>query len=140
MPVRNARGPRHDRHELGRQPPEIVTRLLVRDVCQLAEPPDAGQAGDLRLRVGGGLTRKPARLVRLGLRHAGLEALVDEEPPHLLVRHLPDELLDVDAAIAQRPAFAVRLRDLGLDGDDALEPWPEFGRFAHRPVSARDAT
>ena len=36
--------------------------------------------------------------------------------------NLPDELLDVDAAVAQRPALAVGLGDLRLDGDDALEP------------------
>ena len=35
---------------------------------------------------------------------------------------MADELLDVDAAVAEGAALAVRLGDLGLDGDDALEP------------------
>ena len=35
--------------------------------------------------------------------------------------YVPDELLDVDAAVAERAAVAVGLGDLGLDGDDALE-------------------
>ena len=34
---------------------------------------------------------------------------------------MADELLDVDAAVAERAALAVGLGDLGLDGDDALE-------------------
>ena len=54
-------------------------------------------------------------------RQARLERLVDEQPPHLLERHVPDELLDVDAAVAQRAALAVGLCDLGLEGDDACE-------------------
>jgi hypothetical protein len=48
-------------------------------------------------------------------------ALVDELPPHLLERVAADELLDVDAAIAQRPAFLVGFGDRRLEGDDALE-------------------
>jgi hypothetical protein len=35
---------------------------------------------------------------------------------------VPDELLDVDAAVAERAAFAVGLGDLRFDRDDALEP------------------
>jgi hypothetical protein len=38
-----------------------------------------------------------------------------------------DELLDVDAAIAENAAFAVGLGDLGLDGDDAFEARLEVG-------------
>ena len=41
----------------------------------------------------------------------------------------PDELLDVDAAIAEGAALAVGLGDLGLDGDDAFETRLEV---AHR--------
>ena len=37
-------------------------------------------------------------------------------------RYVPDELLDVDAAVAERAALAVGLGDLGLEGDHTLEP------------------
>ena len=43
--------------------------------------------------------------------------------PHtLLVRVAADELLDVDAAVAEHAALAIGLGDLGLDRDDAFEP------------------
>ena len=66
----------------------------------------------------------------------GLELAVDEQAPHLLERDLADELLDVDAAIAQRAALLVGLGDLGGEGDDALEAGLDFahgrGPFAIR--------
>jgi hypothetical protein len=31
-----------------------------------------------------------------------MQRLVDEQAPHLLERNVPDEILDVDTAIAQR--------------------------------------
>ena len=40
---------------------------------------------------------------------------------------MADELLDVDAAVTELAALAVGLCDLGLDGDDPLEPWLEIG-------------
>ena len=51
----------------------------------------------------------------------GLERAVDEQAPDLLERHVADELLDVDAAVAERAALPVGLGDLGGEGDDALE-------------------
>ena len=62
------------------------------------------------------------RLVRLRLRHDRVEVVVDEQPPDVLVRVVADELLDVDAAVAEDAALPVGLGDLRLDGDDALEP------------------
>ena len=47
---------------------------------------------------------------------------------------LPGELLDVDAPVAERGAFLVRLGDLRLEGDDALEPQVRGG--AHLPILA----
>ena len=64
--------------------------------------------------------------MRLGRRQAGLERAVDEQAPDLLERHLADELLDVDAAVAQGAALAVGLGDLGREGDDALEAGLDF--------------
>ena len=42
--------------------------------------------------------------------------------------YVPDELLDVDAAVAEGAALAVGLGDLGLDGDDAFEARLEVAR------------
>ena len=59
--------------------------------------------------------------LRLGRRHARQQLAVDQQAPDLLERHVADELLDVDAAVAQRAAGAVGLGDLGGEGDYALE-------------------
>ena len=56
----------------------------------------------------------------------GQQAVVDEQAPDLLERHLADQFLDVDAAVAQRVAVAVGLRDLGREGDDALKAGLNF--------------
>ena len=42
-------------------------------------------------------------------------------PPDAAVVVVADELLDVDAAVAQRATFAIRFGDLGLEGNDALQ-------------------
>ncbi len=126
-----ARGPRHDGHDLRGEAPEVVARLSVRDLVQLAQAPDAREAGNLGLSIGRRSACEIDRFVRLGLRHAGLEALVHEQSPDLLVRHPADQLLDVDASVAEGSALAVRLGDLGLDGDDALEPRAKLNRLAH---------
>ena len=59
--------------------------------------------------------------MRLRRRQPGLERAVHEQAPDLLERDAADELLDVDAAVAQRAALPVGLGDLGREGDDALE-------------------
>jgi hypothetical protein len=75
----------------------------------------------LGLEVGRRVAGQALRLVRLGIGHPRLEVLVDEQSPDLLVRHLADELLDVDAPVPERTALAVGLRNLGLDRHDAFE-------------------
>ena len=69
--------------------------------------------------------------MRLGGRQAGLERAVDQQPPHLLERDLADELLDVDAAVAERAALAIGLGDFGGEGDDAFETGLDV--VAHAP-------
>ena len=64
--------------------------------------------------------------MRLGGRQPGLQRAVDEQAPDLLERHGPDQLLDVDAAIAQGATLPVGLGDLGGEGDDALEAGLHF--------------
>src|SRR5437899_1926595 len=69
------------------------------------------------------VSRAHGQRVGFGRGEAGLEAAVDEQAPHLLVRDSADQVLDVYASIAQRPAGPVGLGDLGGEGDDALEAW-----------------
>ena len=66
----------------------------------------------------------------------GSKRPVDEQAPDLLVGDLADEVLDVDAAVAQRAALAVGLGDLGGEGDDALEAGLDF---AHGSLSLSGA-
>ena len=70
----------------------------------------------------------PVRTLEVAVRggQARLERLVDEQPPHLLERNVADELLDVDAAVAELAAVAVGLGDLGLERDDAGEARAEL--------------
>jgi len=54
----------------------------------------------------------------------------------VLVRVAADELLDVDAPITQRAALSIRLGDLRLDRDHALETRLEI--VSHRAETYRD--
>ena len=112
---------RHDRHHLRRKAGKVITRLGVVDVDDLAELPFAREVRGLGLEVRGSVAAQSLGLVRLRIRHAGLEVLVDEKAPDLLVGHVADELLDVDSPVAKGAALSVGLGDLGLDGDDAFE-------------------
>ena len=112
-------GDEGERHH-GR-PREVVARLLVGDVDQLAEAPLGREHRERGLHVDAGVARAHGERVRLGGGRPGLKRAVDEQAPHLLVGDGADEVLDVDAAVAQRAALAVGLGDLGGEGDDALE-------------------
>ena len=90
-------------------------------------------------RSAGALPVSAAGLVRLRVGHLRVEVVVDEQPPHVLVGVLADELLDVDAAVAERAALAVGLGDLRLDGDDALEAWLEVVHRLDRPGNCYSA-
>ena len=74
---------------------------------------------------------------RLGGRQAGAEAPVDQQRPHVAEGHLADQVLDVDAAVAQRATFLVWLGDLGLEGDHAFQARFEVGHFASWNVRQR---
>ena len=65
------------------------------------------------------------------------ERLVDDEAPDLLERDGAGELLDVDAPVPERRALLVRLGDLRLEGDDALEA--QVGGRAHESIVAKQA-
>jgi hypothetical protein len=83
--------------------------------------PSRREHGDGGLHVRPHVTGVDRDGVGLRRRKPGLVGAVDEQPPHLLERHPSDDLLDVDAAVAQRRALFVGFRDVGREGDDALE-------------------
>ena len=66
-------------------------------------------------------------VVGLGRRQAGRVGAVDEQAPDVLERDPADELLDVDAAVAQRGALLVGLGDLRLERDDTFEAVLDLG-------------
>ena len=99
----------------------------------LPRPHVSREARRLGLKIGRCVAGKTRRLVWLRLWHDRVQVVVDQQPPHLLVGVTADELLDVDAPIAEDAAFTVRLGDLRLDRDDAFEPWLEVRDFAHPP-------
>src|SRR6202035_1089753 len=68
-----------------------------------------------------GIARANGQGVRFRRWQAGLEAPVHQQSPDLLVGDGADQVLDVDAAVAQRAALFVRLGDLGGEGDDAFQ-------------------
>ena len=96
-----------------------------------SKPHSGAEHRQRRLHVDARVAGADGERVRLGGRQARLEPAVDEQAPHLLERHLADEVLDVDPAVAQRAALLVGLGDLGGEGDDAFQAGLDFthGRF-----------
>ena len=129
VPIGDSRRLGGDRDELGREAAQILARLVVRDVDQLLDAPLGAEPRGHGLEVGRRVPRQAAALVGLGGGQPRREALVDEQAPDLLEAVVADELLDVDAAVAERAALAVGLGDLGLERDDAFESGLEV---AHR--------
>ena len=104
-----------------RDPGQVEAGLLVGDVVGLLHPEHRRQHRDARLHVGADVTGVDRDRVGLGRREAGLVGAVDQQPPDVLERHPSDDLLDVDASVAERRPFLVGLGDLGPERDDALE-------------------
>jgi hypothetical protein len=120
-----------DRDHRRREAREVVPRLGVLHVDELLQAPLARERGGCGLEIrhrAAGLCRQ-VDVLRAG--HPGVEAVVDEEAPDLLVRHVADELFDVHPAVPERAALLVGLGNLGLEGDDALEARLEVASF-HR--------
>ena len=103
---------------------KVAVRLVVGDVDQLAEAPHPGEPGRSDLQVGGRISGEIGRDVRLDRNEAGLGLVVDEQAPDLLERDRPDEVFDVDPAVANRAAVAIRLgrRIRGRDGIRSRPP------------------
>ena len=117
-PARRLRDERERHHGRAR---EVLARLVVGDVEQLLHPPLGAEHRERGLEVHARVSGADGERVRLGRRQAGLVAAVNQEAPDLLERDSPDQVLDVDAAVAEGAAFLVRLGDLRLEGDYALE-------------------
>ena len=104
------------------RPGEVIADLHVVDVEQLLETPERGQHRQRALHVDADVAGVDRDRERLGRRQAGFERAVDEQPPHPAVVVGADQILDVDAPVAERAAFTVGFGDLGLEGDHAFEP------------------
>ena len=110
-----------------RDPAQVVAGLLVGDVVGLPHAERRREHRDGGLHVDADVAGVDRDVVRLGRRQAGVVGAVDQQAPDVLERDAPDDVLDVDAAVAQRGPFLVGLGDLGLEGDDALEPVVDLG-------------
>src|SRR3954470_19863814 len=127
---------RHEAQRHDRGPGQVVARLLIADVDELPEAPLRRQRRQGALHIDARIARADGERVRNRRRQPRLEAPVDEQAPDLLVGHAADELLDVDAAVAQRAALAVGLGDLGGEGDDALQAGLDFGHVGAHVVAS----
>ncbi len=125
---------RHDPHHLRGQPAEVVASLLVVDVDELLELPLTRKVRDLGLEIGGRVPGQALGHVRLGVGHLRVDVVVDEQPPHVLVGVAADELLDIDASIAERAALPIGGGDRRLDRDDPLETWLEVVHLARKSI------
>ena len=73
----------------------------------------------------------------LGGRQAAAELAVDQQAHTSPNVTAVDQIVDVDAAVAQRAAVLVGFGDLGGEGDDALEPLDEVFRYgSHAQILA----
>ena len=106
---------------------QVEPGLLVGDVVGLAHAEHRREHRDRGLHVGADVTGVDGDVVGLGRRQAGGVGAVDEEAPDVLEGHAADEVLDVDAAVAQRGALLVGLGDLGLERDDTFEAVLDLG-------------
>jgi hypothetical protein len=132
-----ARRLRDERERHHRRARELVARGRGVDVDQLSEAPLGREHRQRALHVDARIARTDRERIWLGWRQARHVRAVDEQTPYLLERHRADELLDVDAAIAQRAAGAIGLGDLGGEGDDALEAGLHVGVGRAHACSSR---
>jgi hypothetical protein len=112
----------HDRHA-----GEVEARLFVGDVVGLAHAEHGGEHRHRGLHVRADVAGVDRDVVGLGRRQAGRVGAVDEEAPDVLERDASDQLLDVDAAVAQRGPLLVGLGDLRLERDDTFEAVLDLG-------------
>ena len=132
-----ARGLRDVGQRHHRRAGQLLAGGRVVDVQQRRVAPDRREHGQAGLHVDADVAAVDGQRERLGRRQAVAELAVDQQRPHVAERDLPvDQILDVDAAVAQRAAVLVRLGDLGGEGDDALE---SFTKSSGAPQSWADS-
>jgi hypothetical protein len=81
---------------------EVLAGLLVGDVVGLAEAEGRREHRDRGLDVDADVAGVDRDVVGLGRREAGGVGAVDQQAPDVLERHAADDVLDVDAAVAER--------------------------------------
>ena len=116
---------------------QVEASLLVGDVVGLPHPEHRREHRDGGLDVGADVAGVDRDVVGLGGRQAGLVRPVDQQPPDLLEGDPADDVLDVDAAVAERGAFLVGFRDLCLERDDTFEPVMYLSHEGHSAPSVR---
>src|SRR4051794_5572945 len=119
---------------------QVLPRLGGIGVDQLPQAQRGRERHEPGLQIHARVAAAAAERQRLLRRQAGGEGAVDQQAPHLVERHAADQLLDVVAAIAQRAAGPVRLRDLGGEGDDALQPVGDLFGCGHGPSMSISST
>ena len=120
----------HVRQRHDRGPGEVVTGRRLVDVQQRFQAPYGREHGERRLHIDPDVAGVHRDRERLGGRQTGVERPVDQQPPDVPEGHLPDEILDVDPAVAERAALLIRFGDLRLERDDSLESGYEVGHQA----------
>ena len=76
------------------------------------------------------VTGAERELLGAGRGQAGVDGVVDQQPPDMPEGHVADEFLDVHASVAERAAFLIGLGDLGLERNHAFETRLEVGHQA----------
>jgi hypothetical protein len=112
---------RDERQHHHRRTGEVLAGLRLVDVDLLAQPPVRRHHRGRGLHVDPDVAGVHRQRERLGGRQTALERAVDQQSPDVTERGAADQLLDVDASVAQRAAAAVRLGDLGVECDDVGE-------------------
>ena len=107
----------------------MVTGLLVGDVEQWAESASRGQQRQRGLHVDPDVAGAEGGWGGVD-RQLGAELVVDQQRPDVLEADLADQVVDVDAAVPQRPAVPVGFGDGGMERDHTLQPGDEAGTFA----------
>ena len=121
-----------DAHHLRREAAEILRACSSEISLSLPSPQSPASRAVSACGSAGALPVRPAGSYGSGSGMTGSRSSSTRSPQTRSYGYAADELLDVDAPVPEHAAFAVGLRDLGLDRDDALEPGLEVRDLAHR--------
>ena len=119
---------------------QVVAGLLVADVQERPHTPGGGEHRHRALHIDPDVTGVHRHRVRLGRGQAGGEGVVHQQPPYVAEGDMPDQILDVHAAVAEGAPFPVGLGDLRLKRDNAFETGPEVGHLPSSRLLVSDVT